>query len=229
VGVPTIVLVHSPLVGPLTWRGVAEELTSRGYETIVPDLRSAAEQHATAAAIVDSAVSQFSGSAVILVGHSGAGLLLPSIAERANSPVTAFCFVDAHLPPRKGEVPLADAEFFSLLTSIASDGRLPTWSSWWGPHAMESLVPDAAMRREISDDMPSLSLDYFRQVVHAVDGWPTTCGYVRLSEAYEPSASKAEQLGWPVKRLSAGHLHGVVDPASVSERILQVIGELPTT
>lgn len=226
---PTVVLVHSPLVGPLTWRRAAEELTSRGYDTIIPDLRYAAERQVTIAAIADSAAIQVSGSELVLVGHSGAGLLLPSIAERVSSPVIAFCFVDAHLPPRDSEVPLADAEFLSLLTSIASDGRLPPWSSWWGPNAMESLVPDPTMRREISEDMPCLRLDYFRQVVHAVEGWPTKCGYVRLSELYESSATEAEELGWPVRRLSAGHLHGVVDPASVCECILQVIGEPLTT
>ncbi len=33
------VLLHSPLVGPLTWGPVADELRRRGIEAIVPALR----------------------------------------------------------------------------------------------------------------------------------------------------------------------------------------------
>jgi hypothetical protein len=36
------VLIPSPLVGPATWRWVAEALTSAGHDVAVPDLRRAA-------------------------------------------------------------------------------------------------------------------------------------------------------------------------------------------
>ncbi|HUF33453.1 MAG TPA: alpha/beta fold hydrolase [Acidimicrobiales bacterium] len=220
---PVVVLIHSPLVGPSSWHRVAEELNNRGREATVPDLRGAAEKQATIAAIADSAARQIPDSELVLVGHSGAGMLLPAIAHRVSTPVTAFCFVDAHLPPRKGEVPLADPAFFGFLSSISSQGRLPPWSSWWGPETMEALVPDPAVRAQLTEEMPSLSLDYFLQEIHAVERWPATCGYVRLSASYEPSASEAEELGWPVERFSAGHLHGVVDPASVAAAVLDVL------
>ncbi len=34
------VLIHSPLVGSLTWRPVAERLQQRGFESVVPVLIS---------------------------------------------------------------------------------------------------------------------------------------------------------------------------------------------
>ncbi len=37
---PLFVLVHSPLVGPLTWGPVAAELRGRGYAAVVPALRA---------------------------------------------------------------------------------------------------------------------------------------------------------------------------------------------
>ena len=36
------VLLHSPLVGPATWRWVAEALRASGHHVAVPDLRRAA-------------------------------------------------------------------------------------------------------------------------------------------------------------------------------------------
>ena len=35
---PALVLVHSPLVGPLTWEPVAERLRSAGRMVVVPSL-----------------------------------------------------------------------------------------------------------------------------------------------------------------------------------------------
>lgn len=36
------VLVHSPLVGPVSWSLVAKELTRRGFRTVTPQARPAA-------------------------------------------------------------------------------------------------------------------------------------------------------------------------------------------
>lgn len=38
---PTFILIHSPLVGPLTWALVAEELSQRGHPTLTPVLPDA--------------------------------------------------------------------------------------------------------------------------------------------------------------------------------------------
>ena len=37
------VLIHSPLVGPLTWTLVADELQRKGIEVVVPVLREVEE------------------------------------------------------------------------------------------------------------------------------------------------------------------------------------------
>ena len=37
-----MLLVHSPLVGPTTWRWVAAALAEAGHDAVVPDLRSSA-------------------------------------------------------------------------------------------------------------------------------------------------------------------------------------------
>lgn len=224
---PTIALVHSPLVGPSSWAGVAEALERTGVDVVVPDVRHAAEVGGTVAAVVAAAVQQMPSSEVVLVGHSGSGVLLPLIAESAGVPVAQFVFVDAHLPPTEGTRPLVDEEFRKFLDELSTDGRLPQWSTWWGADAMAALVPDEAHRSELCEEMPQVPLSYFDEEVDAVSGWADRpCGYVRLSVLYEEQAATATKMGWPVERLSAGHLHAVVDPQAVSSAIRRVLGAL---
>jgi hypothetical protein len=80
---PVFVLVHSPLVGPTTWSQVARELEQREREAVVPSLlgiaRAEAPQWRHAPEAVRAATASTPGP-IVLVGHSGAGPLLPTIA-----------------------------------------------------------------------------------------------------------------------------------------------------
>ncbi len=97
----TFVLVHSPLVGPGTWALVAEELRCQGHEAIVPSLlgvaAAAAPQWRHCVDAVRAATERFANP-IVLVGQSGAGPLLPRMAD-ATGNVAAFIFIDAMLPP----------------------------------------------------------------------------------------------------------------------------------
>lgn len=191
---------------------------------VVPDVRAAAEIHGTITAVVESAAEQLPTSEAVLVGHSGSGLLLPLIAQAARDVITCLVFVDAHLPPTRQRVPLAEEEFREFLDTLTVGGRLPRWCDWWGADVMASLVPDERLRNDICIEMPRIPRDYFDQHVDVINGWTDLrCGYVRLSELYEEQAAAATELGWPVKRFSAGHLHALVDPGAVASAIHQVV------
>src|SRR5260370_24005884 len=77
--VARLVLVHSPLVGPQTWEPVAAEFRALGYDAVVPDLTGTVAAgppyHARQAEVVARSAA---GRGAVLVGHSGAGGLLPS-------------------------------------------------------------------------------------------------------------------------------------------------------
>jgi len=49
-----LVLLHSPLVGPLTWQAVAVELEAAGVPTVVPSLAG----HSDDAGIIEAVVAQ---------------------------------------------------------------------------------------------------------------------------------------------------------------------------
>src|SRR5215216_2859024 len=98
-----LVLVHSPLVGPLTWSLVASELQRRHTETIVPalddDPKNRApfwEQHVESVKQVLDAIPH--DAEIALIGHSGACPLLPAIGQAANHPIASYIFVDAGIP-----------------------------------------------------------------------------------------------------------------------------------
>ena len=82
---------------------------------------------------------------IVLVGHSGAGPLMPRMAD-ASGKVAALIFVDAMLPPASGHAQLADPTFLSQLRGLANNGLLPPWSEWFGKDAMRRLVPDDGLR-----------------------------------------------------------------------------------
>lgn len=222
--VATVALMHSPLVGPSTWAAVADELARLGHQVVVPDLRHAVESEGTIDSVVAAAVEQLPITEFVLVGHSGSGVLLPHFGEQAHADVGGFVFVDAHLPPTRGSQPIADEGFREFLGDLASDGRLPPWSTWWGSETMAELVPDELIRHELSSEMPRVPLAYFDEQVTGASTWrEQPCSYVRLSALYEDQARMASDMGWPIERFSAGHLHMVVNPTAVTRAILNVL------
>jgi len=225
---PAFVLVHSPLVGPATMWPLADELVARGHRTIVPELRAVSDAspprwRAAVTAVAD-AVAAADEREVVLVGHSGAGPLLPAISAHLRAESRAFVFVDAGLPPPSGVAPLAPPEFLAYLRTLTREDRLPPWSQWWPPDEMSALVPDEVMRQRIEAELPRLPLAYFEERAAVPNGWDLRpAAYLRLSLPYEPAAATAEERGWPVRRIDAGHLHTVVDPAEVADLIFQLI------
>lgn len=223
VSTPAVALIHSPLAGPSTWIGVAGELRARGTQVAVPDIRDGAEHGGTVADVVSAAAAQLPDADLVLVGHSGAGILLPAIAAASGRRAAGLVFVDAHLPRGAGEIPVSPDGYVELIAPLAVDGVLPRWADWWAT-ALERLVPDPGTRAALRAEMPRLPLRYFSETVRIPPDWTDVpCAYVRLSEAFEAVAADAEDRGWPVVRFAGGHLHLAVDPAAVAAAILSVL------
>jgi pimeloyl-ACP methyl ester carboxylesterase len=225
---PAFVLVHSPLVGPTSWLPVAQELERRGRIAVVPSLVGVAEAPEPQWRHVPNAVRRATShldQRIILVGHSGGGLLLPVIADASDSEVAALVFVDSFLPPPAGPLPLAPLAFIDQLRAMAPDGVLPPWSHWFGADAMRELVPDERLRADLEAEMPSLPLSYFVATVPMPDDWPNRrCGYLLLSAGpYGKSAAEARAYGWPVIAIpDVQHLAIATNPIPVTEAVLDI-------
>jgi len=149
----------------------------------------------------------------ILVAHSNAGLFVPVIAEAA--PVIGCLIVDGRLPGR------TDRMHDFLRPMVRGDGRLPPWTQWWGDADLAPLFPDAQTRAAVCAEMPRLPLGYFEEEIPTPPGWEATpCAYLRFSDVYVPEADEARRRGWSVDHLPGLHLHQLVDPDAVAERIV---------
>lgn len=230
---PLFVLVHSPLVGPLTWSLVARELERAGIETLAPVLEERADaevpfwrQHAEAVARQLQGVPE--ERELILVGHSGAGPLLPAIKQAAQRPAAAYLFADAGIPEDGKsrldllwkEDPAFAGEFQSYL---ASGGCFPTWSE----EELREVIPEPGLRAGMVEELRPRSLAFFEEPIPVFEGWPDApCGYLQFSAAYDTPAEQARRQGWAFRKLDAGHFHMLVDPVAVAASLRDISHDL---
>jgi len=221
----TFVLVHSPSVGPSTWAPVAERLTAKGATVVVPSLTGVAEAEPPfwprVADLVGAELARLPpGRPVVLVAHSNAGLFVPAIVAQAPRPVAGCLFVDAALPARQGSTPVVTPDQLDFLRGKAVDGRLPPWTSWFDEADVAPMLPDREVREIVEAEQPRLPLSYYEQQVPVPAGWDgQPCGYLLFGPPYEEVANEAAARGWAVERIPGQHLHQVVDPDGVAERI----------
>lgn len=232
----TFVLIHSPLVGPFTWKPVANALRLQGWPVVVPPLndderafQSCWEQHARSVAntLADLPLS----TPLVLGGHSGAGPLLPAIRAMLPHSIIGYVFVDAGLPRDQAtrldllarESPALAAQLHDLL---AAGGRFPTWTD----DQLCDVVPDAEARRRLLAELQPRPMPFFQEPLPVFAGWPDAPGmYVQFSSTYEPHTQQARAYGWPVHIFDAGHFHLLADPQAVAAVMAQFAATLTTT
>lgn len=227
-----VVLVHSPLVGPATLRPLADELTARGHRVVLPSLLDtlaggpgwADRQVATVTSAVTAALP--TAGRVLLVGHSGAGPLLPAVGAGLGG-AAGYLFLDA-APPRPGRswFEVAPAALRANLESMAADGWVPPWHEWFPAEAMAAELPDETVGRAVRAELGRLPLGMFAEPAPEVAGWPDApCGYLRLSPAYDGFLADAAARGWRTAALDARHLSPCVAPALVADALLALAAE----
>ncbi len=223
------ILVHSPLVGPFTWALVADELRRQSVEAVVPvlhDGETSSEPYwqQNAISVARALESASAHQTLILVGHSGAGLLLPAVRHTSGRPVVAYLFVDAGIPKdgasRLGLMAEESAESAEAFRqALVSDERFPRWSD----ADLADVIPDANWRARMLLELRPRPLRFFAEPIPVFDGWPDApCGYLKFSPVYEPYAALARKNGWAYRELPAGHFHMLVDPPGVARALLDL-------
>jgi pimeloyl-ACP methyl ester carboxylesterase len=226
----TAVLVHSPFLGPASLRPLADALAAHGHPAVLLDLRpsvvSAPVHQVLVGAFADAIGEEELAGQVVLIGHSGAGPLLPAFADALEDTVTGLVFVDAGLPtPGRSWRDTVPASLYTELKAASREGQLPRWQRWFEPDPLVELVADEDLRAEIADEAPEVPVAFLKEQRPDVD-WPGPAGYVALSETYAADADGAAALGWPVRRLASHHLAPATDPDPVAVAVLEVLGEL---
>lgn len=229
---PAFVLVHSPSVGPLTWAPIAQQLQLRDRRSIVPSLLDVAHGEPPfwpgVVEAVSSAIDELDvAPPVILVAHSNAGLFVPLLVTSSPRRVAGCLFVDAALPGRAGATPVAPAELLDFLRPKALDGRLSPWTEWWDGTDVAPMFPDAVTQAAVTAEQPRLPLSFYEQSIPVPAGWDDRpCAYLQFGAPYDETAADARERGWLVDKLPARHLHQIVDPVAVCDRLLALEAEL---
>ncbi|MER5227459.1 alpha/beta fold hydrolase [Streptomyces flaveus] len=228
-GHPTLVLVHSPLVGASAWQPVARLLGARGHTTVVPNLAGvladAGPYYARLAATVADDIARRDEERIVLVGHSGAGTLLPAVAHATAATVVGMVFVDASLPhPGRAWFDAGPTEMRDQLQGLARQGTLPPWNEWFPPGTIEELLPDPALRGRFCAELPRVPLAYFDEPApECPDPSPAHSAYLQLSDVYSAEADQAEREGWRVRRRQTHHLAILTEPEEVSATLEELI------
>lgn len=223
------VLLHSPMLGPLSWQPTADVLSAAGPPVVVPDLRSGLTQapylHSYVSAAAN-AVDQISTGTAVLIGHSASGPLLPAVALTAATPISGVIYVDAALPyPGESWFDTAPSQLGAHLRELARDGRLPAWNKWFPGGAVDELIADLDLRRRFVDELPHVPPAYFYETL-PTSQWQGPSGYLQLSAVYSAHAGRAEAAGWPVQRLELDHLATLTAPDQVAGGLLHLLAAL---
>jgi hypothetical protein len=226
---PTIVLIPSPLNGPLMWAPVSRALQARGVATLIADLQDDPESPAPywvqhAASVARELGRLQPATEIILAGHSGTGPLLPAIGAFSPHPLAGYLFVDAGLPiPGQSRL----EEFEDTLPELGTElrqqleagGRYPEWTD----EDAREILPDEGLRRGILAELRPRGLRFFTEPFPRFGGWPDApCGYIRFSSAYDQPAAQARSLGWAYREFDAGHFHMAVAPDAVADVVLSI-------
>lgn len=231
----TLVLIHSPIVGPVTWSLVRNELQLKGAKAIVPELAYDIapkgpfwELHARSVARALESILE--NEELILIAHSGAGMLLPAVRQISSRPVAGYIFVDADIPEDgvsrlellRRELPQA-AE--GVRQVLSAGEMLPAWSD----AELQEVIPDPELRQRILADLRPHALAFMEEPIPVFEGWPQVpCGYLSFKRtgSYQGSIERAKRECWAYAELDGAHFHMLVDATGVAEVLLRLAERL---
>ncbi len=205
-----LLVLPSPLLGPVGYQPLAAALRTRGHDASVAECREPISPARLVAEWGEAA-----RSADTLVAHSNAGYLAATVAEDAGA--EALLFMDAALPPATGPTRLAPPRLLGTLADLAAeDGRLPPWTRWWPAEEMAELLPAPWFER-VDAGAPRLSLGYFETEVSPPLGWSAgACAYLGFGTTYAAELAFAREAGWPVAEVAGHHLWHLARPTEVA-------------
>jgi hypothetical protein len=217
-----LALLPSPLLGPAVWRPVAQKLTARGWQVIVPAASQAAPRSPddVRRSILAALPAE---QDLVLIPHSNAGLYVPALTTERS--VAGYVFVDGRLPSNDGRIALAPSAFLELLALKAdNDGLLPPWTRWWDEAHVASLFPDYQTRETVEREQRRIPLSYFRDSLPVPSGWDRMPGaYLAFGDTYASDRREAAGRAWPTSTLVGGHLHMLVEPDRVAAEIVALL------
>jgi pimeloyl-ACP methyl ester carboxylesterase len=238
----TIVIVHGMFDGGWSWRGVKRRLEGAGHSVYTPTLTGLGERAHLANPTIDLDthiqdilnVLQYEDLAdVRLVGHSLAGLIVSSVADRARERLARLIYLDAHVP-ENGEAFLdlvGDERRATLEQVVRAQGE-----GWRLPPPIFASDPGADSRA--TEEVwrwfqPRLASQPFKtltqpvRLAHSADATLQRayilCGKDHTSEL-EPRMERIHtNPAWTWRAINADHLAHVTAPQTLVDALLELV------
>ena len=226
-----LVLLPSPLTRASAWGRLPEALEARGATVAVVEPEGDDDPPYALRWVASCAlqVATLDPGRVVLVGHSGAGLLLAQLGfalHAAHRSVAAYAFVDAGVPrqlpgSRLDIYASEDADGASHLRGLLDAGvTFPNWTT----DDLADEAPDLADRQTLVDGLRPRGRGYWTEPLPPPTDWPDApCVYLRTSAGYDVPLRTAKARGWPTDSLELGHFPGFADPEATARALLGLL------
>jgi hypothetical protein len=229
----SVALIHSPFTSAVIWGGAADAMRAMGFAVLVPEVLDDDDPPYAShfvARVAQQLQIEAPGEHLVLVGHGGAGPLLPQIAfarQASGAPVHGYVFVDAQLPRTlraatrldllEADDPVGTA---TLSQQLADGARVPSWTD---ADLLDEL-PDTADRALLLAGLRPRGIDFFTEPLPVPEDWPDApCAYLQLSDAYAAAAHTADLRSWVVRRQDTHHLWAMSHPHDFARVLAELV------
>ncbi|MCB9600151.1 MAG: alpha/beta fold hydrolase [Sandaracinus sp.] len=234
---PTVVLVHGAWMGAWSWDPVVDELQSRGRRVVAVDLPGHGDDDAPLGELgldryVASVVAllEAEDAPVILVGHSMAGVVITTVAERRPELVARLVYVAAYLP-QNGES-LLDWALTDGDSTFAQEGALE-YTEMGALATVRADLVETAFCADCTAAQRALVRERVRPEPTSALGTPVTRGdtwarvprhYVRTSADRAVSTTLQNRMlqatPTPTLTVASGHLPALEVPVELVDALL---------
>lgn len=225
----TILLIHSPLVGPGSLQPTANALIKHGVAARVLKTHNEAGTPPAWRDLPAHLLAQMERrDGHVLVGHSMAGLLAADLAGRTRA--RGLVYLDANIAPTAGTIGPAEPSFLDFVKSLdPGTGVLPPWADWWGDGAFDRLPLSDTARRALHDEAPQIPLAWFDDTFEIDDWSEIPTGYLQTSAVFDEQADMARGRNWPCLSLDGSHLHPMAFPDETANALRAIFEEMKVT
>lgn len=217
-----VLLLHGSLLGPWSWKLVADRLAADGHRTSCPELpfTDASAGYAEHLAAIDAAL--VGDEPDVVVAHSAAGLLAPSVLRASPAPTI---YVAPFLPDaRRSVFEQWDDEPDMFCDEWVQFGAAPPWEDAERAHRLLLHDCSAAVAAEAVGRLRADRSPLAQRRAPASARPPAAVVVPTLDRTLSPAwmrRAARERLGAGPLELTAGHLPQLSRPAALGDLIVK--------
>jgi len=159
----------------------------------------------------------------VLVGHSGAGAILPALRHRLRCR-SRMIFCDADTPhDGKSRLDMLPDGVAAEFRAAATGGMLPPL---WNGQDLKDEIDDPAVRAELVSALRSVPLSVYEEKIPVPSGsLDGVHGFILFTEHYRPSLERAMKLGWRTREMNGRHFDPLNKAAHVTAALKRMAEE----